>query len=153
MAWFRVDNRLVHGQVIEAWLPYLDATVLVVVNDRLAMDKLRQQIMYLAIPGRIQIYFVSMNMIKSVHGEIESRGSTALYLLADCRDVSRLLKEGVFIPVLNVGNLHYCQGKKHLCAHVAVSEEDLQCLHNLRKKGIRLDFRSVPTDMPVVEEW
>ena len=53
MAWFRIDNRLVHGQVIEGWLPYLNAGHLIVANDALALDELQQQIMRLAIPGRV----------------------------------------------------------------------------------------------------
>ena len=51
--WFRVDNRLVHGQVIEAWLPYTGARHLIVANDELAADALRQQIIELAVPQRI----------------------------------------------------------------------------------------------------
>ena len=43
--WFRVDNRLIHGQVIEGWLPYTGAAHLIVANDALAEDLLRQQIM------------------------------------------------------------------------------------------------------------
>ncbi len=57
MIWFRIDNRLVHGQIIETWLPYTRATRLVVCNDELAKDELRQQIMLLAVPGRIQVSF------------------------------------------------------------------------------------------------
>jgi PTS system mannose-specific IIB component len=153
MSWFRVDNRLVHGQVIEGWLPYLDATKLVVINDKLAVDELRQQIMQLAIPGRIQTHFVPFKKIKTLYDDIKSRGNRALYLLATCQDVSRLTAEGVAVPVLNVGNIHYIHGKRHLCTHVAVSDDDLACLRALREKGTQLDFRSVPTDMPVVEEW
>jgi len=153
MSWFRVDNRLVHGQVIEGWLPYLDATKLVVINDKLAVDELQQQIMQLAIPGRIQTHFVPFKEIKTLYDDIESRGNTALYLLATCQDVSRLAAEGVTVPVLNVGNMHYGHGKRHLCTHVAVSDDDLTCLRALREQGTQLDFRSVPTDMPVVEEW
>jgi PTS system mannose-specific IIB component len=153
MSWFRVDNRLVHGQVIEGWLPYLDATKLVVINDKLAVDGLQQQIMQLAIPGRIQTHFVPIKKIKALYDAIESRGNTALYLLATCQDVSRLTKEGVAVPVLNVGNIHYGHGKRQLCMHVAVSDNDLECLRALRENGTILDFRSVPTDMPVVEEW
>ena len=51
--WFRVDNRLVHGQVIEAWLPYTGAKHLVVANDELAGDVIRQQIIELAVPHRV----------------------------------------------------------------------------------------------------
>jgi len=153
MTWFRIDNRLVHGQVVEGWLPYFDATELVVVNDKLAGDELQQQIMQLAIPGRIRVSFVPFCQVKSLYDHLESKGISALYLLANCRDVLRLIEAGVAVPVLNVGNMHYGQGKKHLCAHVAVSEEDLHCLQSLRADGIKLDFRCIPTDVPVVVEW
>ena len=153
MSWFRVDNRLVHGQIIEGWLPYLDATRLVVINDTLAVDGLQQQIMQLAIPGRVQTHFVPVAQIKALYDDIESRGDTALYLLATFQDVSRLTREGVAVPVLNVGNIHYGHGKRQLCTHVAVSDNELECLRALREKGVVLDFRCVPTDMPVVVEW
>jgi PTS system mannose-specific IIB component len=153
MSWFRVDNRLVHGQIIEGWLPYLDATKLVVINDKLAGDELQQRIMLLAIPGRIQVHFISLKEIKELYDAIEYKGDMALYLLATCQDVSRLTEEGVAVPILNVGNLHYEHGKWLLCTHVAVTAEDIACLRALRKNGTLLDFRSVPTDMPVVEEW
>lgn len=111
MAWFRVDNRLVHGQVIEGWLPYLDATRLVVVNDDLAVDALKQQIMMLAIPDRIDIQFVTVPEAKAVFEDLEKRSPRYLFLFANCADVLRLMEQGVSIGVLNVGNLHYAKGK------------------------------------------
>ena len=152
-AWFRIDNRLVHGQVIEGWLPYLDIAELVVINDRLASDALQQQIMQLAIPGRIRVHFIALQHVKALYDALESGVENVLYLLADCRDVTRLIAEGVPVAALNVGNMHYCHDKRQICTHVAVSEEDLQCLRGLRERGTTLDFRSVPTDMPVMEEW
>ena len=59
--WFRVDNRLVHGQVIEAWLPYTGARHLIVANDELAADALRQQIIELAVPQRILTHFIPVH--------------------------------------------------------------------------------------------
>lgn len=53
MLWFRIDNRLVHGQIIEAWLPHIRAKTLLVANDELAADDLRQEIMSLAVPSGI----------------------------------------------------------------------------------------------------
>ena len=44
MLWFRVDNRLVHGQVIEGWLPYVAARHLIVANDAMSADLLQQQV-------------------------------------------------------------------------------------------------------------
>ena len=153
MAWFRIDNRLVHGQVIEGWIPYLDVKELVVVNDKLAADELQQEIMQLAIPGRVRVTFVPLVKVKKLYDLLEEQGASTLYLLADCRDASRLVEQGIIMPVLNVGNMHYSLGKRQLCPHVAVDENDLHCLDALRQKGTQLDFRCIPSDSPVVEEW
>ncbi|MDL2316104.1 PTS sugar transporter subunit IIB [Desulfovibrio sp. OttesenSCG-928-A18] len=154
MLWFRLDNRLVHGQIIEGWLPYLDARELVVVNDCLAVNHIHQEIMRLAIPGRIQVHFVPIAGVRLVYERIVTDDVPCLFLFADCKDAARLVaEEGIAIPVLNIGNMHYAKGKLQLCAHVAASDEDLHCMRFLRDKGTRFDFRSVPGDDSKVEGW
>ena len=64
VAFVRIDNRLIHGQIIETWLPYTGATQVVVANDELANDILQQEIMSLAIPQTVASSFVS---VESVH--------------------------------------------------------------------------------------
>lgn len=151
--WFRVDNRLVHGQVIEAWLPYLDTSQLVVINDVIAKGALQQQIMRLAVPGRVKVRFASLAEAKHLYDDIVANDISALFLVANCTDAMALAGEGIFIPVLNVGNMHYAEGKLQICQHVAVSGEDMRCFDWLQQQGTKLDFRCVPGDVPVVEEW
>lgn len=153
MAWFRIDNRLVHGQVIEGWLPYLGAGHLIVVNDALTADDLQQRIMRLAIPGRIWVAFVPVNSVKTLYETLEAERRNSLFLFATCQDVVRTAEQGVPVPILNIGNMHYSQGKRQICAHVAVSDNDVACLSYFKQSGTQLDFRSVPSDVPIVEEW
>ena len=153
MNWFRVDNRMVHGQVIEAWLPYLDARQLIVVNDALAMDALQQQIMQLAIPGRINVQFIPVNDAKGLHNQLEKEGTPTLFLAANCQDVVRMVEQGISVPTLNIGNMHYARGKRQICAHVAISDDDQCCLEYLKQLGTIFDFRCVPSDVPAVEGW
>lgn len=152
-AWFRVDNRLVHGQVIEAWLPYLDAAELVVINDALAHDDLRQRITKLAVPGRVGVFFSPLNEAKRQYDRLVDSGLSALFLFASCSDAAALVRAGAVLPILNVGNIHYAEGRKQICQHVAVSERDITCLEWLQRRGTKLDFRCVPGDVPIVEEW
>jgi PTS system mannose-specific IIB component len=153
MMWFRIDNRLVHGQIIEAWLPYLDAGDLVVVNTALAGDALRQEITRLAVPERVRISFVAVAEARKIYDELSAEGRTALFLVDGCADALRMAGQGIPIPVLNVGNMHYCPGKRQLCAHVAASDEEIACLRALKNRGAVLDFRCVPSDAPRVEDW
>lgn len=154
MIWFRIDSRLVHGQVIEAWLPYLRAHYLVVVNDVLANDLLRQQIMQLAIPERISVIFSSVSDVKDIYEQLRRNAQlAALFLVSDCRDAERIKEQGVDVPVLNIGNMHYAPGKEQICAHVALSPEEKDCLKHLEASGTILDFRSVPDDSPNLGAW
>lgn len=109
MTWFRVDNRLVHGQVIEGWLPYVAARHLVVANDAMAQDDLRQQITLLAIPQSVETHFV---MLEALADTLRSCDDDALVLFEDCKDARQASDAGVAMKSLNIGNLHYGPGKK-----------------------------------------
>lgn len=151
MLWFRIDNRLVHGQVIETWLPYVEADLLLVVNDAIAVDPLQQSIMSLAVPARVDIEFLPVKTLAAtLHATTQP---DILILFADCQDARKAFEDGCIFKKLNIGNLHYASGKRQICVHVAVSPEDEKCLAFFRDKGVELDFRSVPNDKPRVDEF
>ncbi|MBQ4567201.1 MAG: PTS sugar transporter subunit IIB [Desulfovibrio sp.] len=143
--WFRIDNRLVHGQVIESWLPYTGARHLVVANDELAADSLRQQIISLAVPQRIQIHFVTLAALPKT---LTDCGEQCLVLFATCQDARRAADNGISMSILNMGNLHYGPEKQQLLPHVALSAQDREDLRCLCSKLVQLDFRCVPDDKP-----
>lgn len=154
MIWFRIDNRLVHGQIIEAWLPHLNTQTLVVLNDDLAQNCLQQEIMKLAIPDKISVFFLPVSEGSSAYEKVRKNTSgSALFLLANCMDALRLAENGVFIPILNVGNIHYAPGKEQMFPNIAVSVEEKSCLMRMESGGTNLDFRSIPSDMPYFGGW
>jgi mannose/fructose/N-acetylgalactosamine-specific phosphotransferase system component IIB len=144
--WVRIDNRLVHGQIIESWLPFTDARSIVVVNDSLAKDNLRQQIMSLAIPSGVGISFVAVDAVKKYVIEHKLLDADVLLLFADCPDAKRAFEAGLDFRRLNLGNMHYGPGKKHVCQHIALSKEDENCLDFFMNHGIFLDYRCIPSD-------
>ncbi|KUJ96007.1 MAG: PTS system sorbose subfamily IIB component [Desulfonauticus sp. 38_4375] len=139
--WVRIDNRLVHGQVIETWIPYIKAKFILVVNDSLANDILQQEIIKLAVPSNIEIKFVSLAQVQM---GLKGQKKETLVLFANCQDARVAFEQGFKFEVLNVGNLHYSPGKEQFCDHIALSKEDIFCLKYLLKKGVNLDFRCVP---------
>lgn len=140
--WFRVDNRLIHGQVIEGWMPYTGARNLVVVNDELAEDNLRQQIMTLAVSRHIQVHFVHLADLPAT---LDACGPETFVLFENCQDVGAAARNGVNFPVLNIGNIHYSEGRHQIYPHVALSDSDIELLRSLIKaQHTELDFRAVP---------
>jgi PTS system mannose-specific IIB component len=146
MFWVRVDNRLIHGQVVEAWLPYIGARSIVVGNDDLAQDELQQEIMGLAIPRAVDSAFLSIDqLVRDPRMTGGSREATLL-LFSTCLDVRRAVEKGLSLEILNVGNLHYANGKRQLSPCVSLGPDDEACLRYLMGKGVELDFRCVPND-------
>jgi len=139
--WVRIDNRLVHGQVIETWIPYVDAKTLIVVNDALAKDVLQQEIISLAVPEGLTLLFLSLEQLKKIQTGLQDG---VLILFANCQDAKIAFENGLKFQVLNIGNLHYTEHKVQICEHVALSPEELQCLRYLQGQGVELDFRCVP---------
>lgn len=146
MFWVRIDNRLVHGQIIEAWLPFTDARTLVVGNDELARDDLRQQIMSIAIPLGIEIVFLPVAEVGGYLAAKKLLDKNVLVLFADCQDACAAYAAGLRFASLNLGNLHYGPGKKQLCQHISLSKEDEACLDELRASGVNIDYRCIPSD-------
>jgi PTS system mannose-specific IIB component len=144
----RIDNRLIHGQIIETWIPYTGAKYVVVANDELAKDLLQQEIMSLAIPQTVDSSFVSVEHLADEVEQLLAHTDTAeiLVLFSNCPDVKRAFDSGFGFKVLNIGNIHYKPGKKQVSPSVALSGEDESCLRQLFRKGIELDFRCVPND-------
>ncbi|MDD4701745.1 MAG: PTS sugar transporter subunit IIB [Desulfovibrio sp.] len=142
--WFRVDNRLVHGQVIEAWLPYTGVRHLVVANDELAADALRQQIIELAVPQRIITHFIPVHDLVRT---LDACGDDSFVLFGNCQDARRANADGVIMDTLNIGNLHYGPEKIQILPHVALSAQDREDLQSIQQQHrVQLDFRSVPTE-------
>lgn len=154
MFWVRIDNRLIHGQVVEAWLPFTKARSILVVNDDLAGDRLRQEIMGLAIPQGVETRFLH---VSEAPGYFKDRfpgdsEPNVMVLFATCADALMAHQGGLFMDRLNIGNLHYGPGKRQICAHVALSEDDRRCLSYFTDRGVKLDFRCVPNEPVQVEQ-
>lgn len=147
MTLVRIDNRLIHGQIIETWLPHTGAKAVIVANDELAGDALQQEIMSLAIPQNVESVFVSIEGLANEVMQLMDVGSTpVLVLFSSCPDAKRAYDHGFGYESLNIGNVHYSPGKKQISPSVALSDEDESCLKQLSKKGVDLDFRCVPND-------
>ena len=144
--WVRVDNRFVHGQVIESWVPYTQSKAIWVLNDELAEDQLRQEIMRLAIPEGVGIRFSPLfeapGRIRKTHPDPDQ--ARILVLLANCADARIVFEQGLNFSLLNIANIHYSPGREQVCDHVALGEKDVACLHFFQSRGVDIDFRCVP---------
>jgi mannose/fructose/N-acetylgalactosamine-specific phosphotransferase system component IIB len=51
----RIDDRLIHGQVVEGWVNFLKATGIFVADDRVASNAFQRSIMELSVPQGLKV--------------------------------------------------------------------------------------------------
>jgi len=147
---YRVDDRLVHGQVVEGWVPHLRAEELAVVSDEVAGDEMRRAIMRFATPEEVDLKIMTVAEAAAYLPEAEKSAKKVLLLLPGLAEAVALAAKGLKIPSLNIGGMHYSAGKNFSIGKaIFLSDEDRAALKTLSAAGIKIEGRGVPTDSPV----
>ncbi len=142
----RIDNRLVHGQVGVTWTSTIGANLLIVVDDDVAQDEIQQKLMGItAETYGFGIRFFSIE--KTI--KIISKAAPHQKIFLICRTphtVRMLLEGGISLSDVNVGNMHFSEGKKQISSKVYVNQQDLEDLLFIKKQGVNIFIQDVPGD-------
>ena len=140
----RIDNRLIHGQVATQWTSSIGANLILVANDDVAANKMRQKLMDMAAPqGVATRYFSIQKTIDVIH---KAAARQLIFLIVENpEDALRLVKGGVPIKKLNIGNMHMSEGKRQVATSVAVNDEDVAASRALQEAGVELSIQRVPS--------
>lgn len=140
----RIDNRLIHGQVATQWNSTLGANLILVANDDVAGNKMRQNLMNMAAPTGVATRFFSLQ--KTIDVIHKASPKQHIFLVAENpSDVLTLVKGGVPIRKVNIGNMHMSEGKRQVATSVAVGDADVAAFKELQDLGVELEIRRVPS--------
>jgi PTS system mannose-specific IIB component len=144
----RVDNRLVHGQILSAWLPALKADALLVIDDESARNTLVRSAMEIAIPPDVLFDVVPVAQASETLKRLRS-SRRAIVLLRDVADAATAIAGGLRLTRLNLGNIHFSHGRVPVSQAVYLSPEELAVLEKLAADGIEVELKTLPTDAPL----
>ena len=140
----RIDNRLIHGQVATQWNSTLGANLILVANDDVAGNKMRQNLMNMAAPTGVATRFFSLQ--KTIDVIHKASPKQHIFLVAENpSDVLTLVKGGVPIRKVNIGNMHMSEGKRQVATSVAVDDADVAAFKELQDLGVEIEIRRVPS--------
>ena len=134
----RIDNRMIHGQVATQWSSYLGANLLLVANDKVAADPMRQGLMDMAAPAGAQTRYFTIEKTINVIGKAADR-QLIFIICENPQDVVKLVEGGVPIKKVNIGNMHMAEGKRQVAGVVAVDDADVAAFRRLQELGVELE--------------
>ena len=149
IALVRVDNRLLHGQILETWIPRLGITEVVVADDEAATSQLACAAMTLCVPPDLAVRVLPVERIP--WAELASSPRPTLVLVRDVAALARA-REGGLTPALarrlNLGNVHFGPGRRPVSPSVFLAGPELDALRDLARAGFELEARAIPSEPP-----
>jgi mannose/fructose/N-acetylgalactosamine-specific phosphotransferase system component IIB len=145
----RVDNRLIHGQILEAWVPHVQASCLVVADDEVANDFFRETVIRMAVPRNIDVHVHSVDEIPKIYSYNEETGRKTILLFSRVKDARKAFEEGFHFVRLNIGNVYNEAGSVQCARSINLNDQDINDLLELTQRGVQVDLRCVPKDRPM----
>lgn len=146
----RIDDRLIHGQIVTAWISDSKADTIVVADDVAAKDPTQQMLLKFAVPSGIKLFIKTMK--ESVALLNQESNEKVLLIVRNPASALEMFQEGFHLDSLNVGNISNARsvsGRKKLLNYVFVEKQDVENLRMIALMGIKLDVRSVPNDKSI----
>jgi PTS system mannose-specific IIB component/fructoselysine and glucoselysine-specific PTS system IIB component len=147
---FRVDERLIHGQVVVGWGGPLRVDRIVVVDDAIADSPWEQELYCLGVPGEMEARFVSVDEARRGLPAWRAEGARLIVLVRDVPTLRRVA-EGAAMrgDEVNLGGIHHSAGRDKVLPYLFLSEDDRRSLREVAAGGVQVSARDLPTSRQV----
>jgi len=150
MSWTlqRVDDRLIHGQVVVAWGNHLSPRRIWVVDDAAAASAWERELLGSAAPGVDVRVLTVTEGIERYPREREAEGG-AFLLVRDLKTALALAEAGLALHTLNLGGIHYTPGRTKINEYLYMNDADRERARQLIARGVVLEVQDVPATRPM----
>ncbi len=141
---YRVDERLIHGQVVVGWGNSLKFDQVVLVNDQVASNAWERELYLACVPPEIKATILSVDEATKRILQNGFEGKKTFILVDSPFDILRMTQKGVKIGSVNVGGIHSKAGRKKILPYLFLSEEEISAFKKMISAGVKCECRDVP---------
>jgi mannose/fructose/N-acetylgalactosamine-specific phosphotransferase system component IIB len=145
---YRIDDRLIHGQVVVGWGQPLDIGFLVLVDDEVATSDWEQELYRMGVPPEMDVFFHTVNDAPGCLEKYRSDVRSGILLTGDIDSMQRLVSGGG-ITAVNVGGIHHRAGRTQRLRYVFLNPDEERALRDLASRGVAVTAQDVPGARPV----
>ncbi|HEX6309863.1 MAG TPA: PTS sugar transporter subunit IIB [Longimicrobiales bacterium] len=141
----RIDERLIHGQVVVGWGSQLHPDRIVVVDDELAGSAWEQELYCLGLPPEMSAEFVAVATARDRLTAWRAGTERVIVLTRDASTMAHLGAGGLLRGSdVNIGGIHHAPGRRQALPYVFLSEGERQALRDLAAQGAQVSARDLP---------
>lgn len=140
----RLDDRLIHGQVVVGWGQPLNVGFIVLVDDEVHDSPWEQDLYRMGVPSNIEVVFASVDEAQRRIPEWKADPRTGILLAGDIDTLVAVAAAGGFTTV-NIGGVHHRPGRSERLRYVYLTDEEAEKLRQLASNGVSVTAQDVPT--------
>lgn len=145
---FRIDDRLIHGQVVVGWGQPLDIGFIVLVDDDVAASDWEQELYRMGAPPDMTVTFESVASAARQLDAYERDPRRGILLTADIATMDRLVA-ATSIRAVNLGGIHHRAGRTQRLRYVFLTPDEEAALRALADRGVTVTAQDVPAARPI----
>ena len=146
---YRIDDRLIHGQVVVGWGQPLDVGFIALVDDEVAASDWEQELYRMGVPPQMDVYFASViEAARQIH-QWRADERPGILLTGDIDTMRRLTDMAPGIHSVNLGGIHHRPGRIQRLRYIYLAPEEEQALRELAARGVDVAAQDVPAARPV----
>lgn len=142
MLFVRVDDRLIHGQVIMGWVPFLRPGRIVVVSAEVAADTVATQAMAMGVPEEVEFHVFSPHAAAAGIAGLEP--APTLLVVASPVDLLPLARAGASLGTINLGGMRY-EGGAEFTSDLFLRPADIEAFGELIGMGFEIERKMIPS--------
>ena len=144
----RIDDRLIHGQVVTTWVNVHKIEQVIILNETVEKDKIQSNVLKMSAPANIKLHIFSPEKFLQVIQKSPITRNTML-LFSSPFDVAKLIDAGYEIPKLNVGGMRGNAERTSVTKAVSLTPQEREMFKSLIAKGIDVEIQMVPSETAV----
>ncbi|HEY8175427.1 MAG TPA: PTS sugar transporter subunit IIB [Gemmatimonadaceae bacterium] len=145
---YRIDDRLIHGQVVVGWGQPLDIGFIVLVDDEVAHSEWEQELYRMGTPPEMDVYFLPVEDVTTALDKYKEDERAGILLTSTVASMLRLVKDAGVRDV-NVGGIHHRADRKQRLRYVFLSPGEEKLLREMADLGATVTAQDVPATHPV----
>ncbi len=145
IALYRVDDRLIHGQVVVGWGQPLDASFIVLVDDAVRSSEWEQDLYRMGVPSNMEVLFASVAEALRRLPEWEAEPRVGILLTGDLDTMAALAQGSNRVGKVNIGGIHHRAGRSERLRYVYLTNEEAAKLRAIAAGGVNVTAQDVPT--------
>ncbi|MCI8402204.1 MAG: PTS sugar transporter subunit IIB [Lachnospiraceae bacterium] len=146
MVLIRIDDRLIHGQVVTQWIKDTAGNRILIVDDKLVNDRLMQRILKAAAPPGVKVEVMTVADAGEELKKDPLPGENIVILVKIPQVLEALIDDGIPMKKIVLGGMGLTPARKKFNRNVAASEEEVACMKRIVAKGVTMEYQLVPAE-------